>query len=70
MFLEARAKLSREQYDENKALYPSVDDLQENISQQIQSNKKMKNLKFKLWCKEMGDKLDERIEPSSQRDSH
>lgn len=65
MFLENRAKVSREQYDEHKALYPSVDDLQNNTTAQIQSNKKHKNLNFKLWVKQMSDKLEERIEPVS-----
>jgi hypothetical protein len=63
MFLENRAKVSREQYDEHKALYPSVDDLQKDITHEIQTNKKSKNLNFKFWFKQMSDKLEERIEP-------
>ena len=57
MFVETRFKVSREQYDEPKALYPSLEDLQPGVSQSLQANKNLRNLKFKMWAKEMQEKL-------------
>mmetsp|Transcript_8720 Transcript_8720/g.9905 ORF Transcript_8720/g.9905 Transcript_8720/m.9905 type:complete len:94 (+) Transcript_8720:295-576(+) len=61
LFLEFSSKAVREQYDEHQALFPSVDDLQQDLTHKIQTNKDLKNLKFKLWVKEMSDKLKDRI---------
>lgn len=69
MFLETRNKVSREQYDEHKALYPSVENLQEGITQLVKTNKKLKNLKFKLWAREMEAKLKERHEENASNQS-
>ena len=57
MFMEMRTNLSREQYDERKALYPSLDQLQPGITQQVTNNKNLNNLKFKLRAKGMDSKV-------------
>jgi hemerythrin superfamily protein len=53
MFLETRTNACREQYDDHKSLYPSVDNLIEGISDKIKENKESKNLKMKLWIREI-----------------
>ena len=66
MFLEFPPKGAREQYDNHKALYPSLNDLEEGVTQEIQKNKKVKGLKFKLWFNEMNQKFSDRIKKKNE----
>ena len=68
MFLEFPNKVLREQYDDHKALYPSVEDMQEGITNKIEDNKSHNNLNFKLWFKEMDDKLQKRIKRTKEEE--
>ena len=60
MFLEFPWKLIREN-NEHKALYPSLEELNEGVLHKIQANKNLKNLRFKIWAKEMNEKLKDKI---------
>uniref|UniRef100_A0A7S3NV70 Uncharacterized protein n=1 Tax=Euplotes crassus TaxID=5936 RepID=A0A7S3NV70_EUPCR len=66
MFLEFPPKPAREQYDDHKALYPGLDELEEGITRKIELNKRLKGLKLKIWFQDMDKKLADRISPQKE----